>query len=1214
MRIVIDMQGAQTESRFRGIGRYTLGFARAIVQNRGEHEVILALSGLFPESIEPIRATFDGLLPQENIKVWYAPGPVREGQPGNDARREVAELIREAFLIGLQPDVIHVTSLFEGYVDDAVTSICRFDTSTPVSVTLYDFIPLLSPDQYFKSNPSYETYYLRKIEYLKKTSRYLAISEASRQEGIQELRQPESLFFSLSPGVEEYFKPEEVTEGYATGLREKFGLRGQFLLYAGGVDERKNLPRLIAAFAALTVDLRSRYQLLLVGRIPDGDLLHLKQAARQAGLGEAELCFTGYVSDRELVQLYNLCTVVVFPSWHEGFGLPALEAMQCGKAVIAGNISSLPEVVGRDDALFDPFDVPAISQKIAQVLEDDAFRNQLCEYGLRQAKKFTWNRTATKAISMWENLVLKKSELEEISKENKYLENYRNLINCLAPILKDFSDDEVINLSKYLACNEYEGLKSLIQTFNYSKINWRIEGPFDSSYSLSLINMEIARALNEHGICVALFSTEGPGDFAPSEAFLAANPDLAHMNDLANSVGHDQASVVSRNLYPPRVEDMRGAMNFLHSYAWEESALPMRWVRAFNTHLDGMTCLSEHVRKVLRDNGVCVPLTISGCGVNHWERVEASRDSILDSIRTKSFRFLHVSSFFPRKGPDALLEAWGCAFTESDDVCLVIKTFPNPHNRIHEQLSALRDRYPNIGQVIVIEDDMPNTDLKALYERCQVLVAPSYAEGFCLPIAEAMLSGIPAITTGWSGQMDFCTPENSWLIDYHFEQADTHFKLLPSVWAEINVNALAKAMREAHQTSVERRREMALNGRELLLSEFSWNKVAERLINFYFKLRFLQVPQQVKVGWVSTWNTKCGIATYSKHLMAGFKQEPYILAAHSNELLTSDDPNCVRCWNACDSDNLVNLTEAAANADLSVLVIQWNFGFFHHDYLLNFVQQQKAAGRVVVIDMHAVEDPPQVLYKKLVSYVPALKSADRLLVHRIADMNHLKRFDLVENVVLFPHGILDTPITPTLEPPVPTIATYGFCLPNKGLEQVVEAIGLLRDSGENVALSMINAEYPIDESAKLSRILRNKIDALGLGDRVTLETRFLSDSESLALLQAANLSIFAYHPTSESASGAVRYGLSIGKPVIVTDIPIFSDLGDAVWKVKNSDPKTLADKIKDVLGHIRSNSQMYQRKKNAAEVWRVQHSYVWLSERLEGMLQGLQLDSLDNED
>ena len=113
MRIIIDLQGAQTESRFRGIGRYTLALAKAIVRNRGNHEVLIAISGLFPETIEHIRAAFDGLLPQENIRVWYAPGPVRERQPENNWRRKAAERIREAFLASLEPDVIFITSLFE---------------------------------------------------------------------------------------------------------------------------------------------------------------------------------------------------------------------------------------------------------------------------------------------------------------------------------------------------------------------------------------------------------------------------------------------------------------------------------------------------------------------------------------------------------------------------------------------------------------------------------------------------------------------------------------------------------------------------------------------------------------------------------------------------------------------------------------------------------------------------------------------------------------------------------------------------------------------------------------------------------------------------------------------------------------------------------------------------------------------------------------------
>jgi len=743
-----------------------------------------------------------------------------------------------------------------------------------------------------------------------------------------------------------------------------------------------------------------------------------------------------------------------------------------------------------------------------------------------------------------------------------------------------------------------------------SDIRWRIEGPFDSTYSLALLNREIARGLATQGVSVALFSTEGPGDFEPSSAFLDANLDLALMSTLAESIDHAQASVASRNLYPPRVEDMRCAVNLMHSYAWEESAFPAQWVKNFNAHLSGITCLSRHVLKVMRDNGVALPMAVSGCGVDHWERVVASRESVLDSLVLRSFRFLHVSSFFPRKGPDALLEAWARAFDDADDVCLVIKTFPNPHNRVHEQLEFLFARFPRCAPIHVIEDDMSDSDLKALYQRCQVLVAPSCAEGFCLPIAEAMLTGIPAITTGWSGQLDFCAPENSWLVDYRFEQADTHFKLLPSVWAAIDVDALAAAMKSASATSVEVRQAMAQRGRELLLSEFTWNKVSERLIAFYRSQQSLLSTSTAKVGWVSTWNTKCGIATYSEHLMAGFDQSPYILASHSGDLLKPDGVHCTRCWSVSDEDDLSELAEAIDKQDLSSLVIQWNFGFFHHSHFLRFMQQQKAAGRVVLVDMHATVDPPQAQHKKLANYVAALALADRVLVHSIADLNHLKTFGLVENLVLFPHGVLDTSAPHTERLPVPTIATYGFCLPHKGLEQVVEAVALLRDAGERVDLHMVNAEYPVGFSVDLARALRARVDALDLGDQISLETRFLSDAESLVRLQAADLVLFVYHPTSESASGAVRYGLASGKPTLVTDLPIFTEFGDAVWKVRDSDPSLLASTLKDVLAHIRSDSAEHQRKLEIAEAWRSQHSYEWLSERLEGMIQGLHFDAV----
>lgn len=411
MRIVIDMQGAQTESRFRGIGRYSLAFAQAVVRNCGEHEVMLALNGLFPDTIEPIRAAFEGLLPQQNIRVWHAPGPVREEDPNNHTRREVAELVREAFLASLQPDILHITSLFEGFEDDAVTSIGRFDRQTPVSVSLYDFIPLLNPDQYLKPNRPYATYYERKIQWLRQAGGLLAISAYTRQEGLDCLNVEASRITNVSTAIGPEFRPIAVGEELARALYRKTGLTRPFVLYTGGADERKNLPRLIEAWSALPPTLRTTHQLLFAGKMPEGNIAEFRRIARSHGLQPDELQFSGYVSDEELVQLYNLCKLYVFPSWHEGFGLPALEAMACGAPVIGANTTSLPEVIGLEEALFDPLDAMALRDKIDKALTDPEFLIRLRYHGLNQCKRFTWDDTAVRAIAAWEALSQTQSAL-----------------------------------------------------------------------------------------------------------------------------------------------------------------------------------------------------------------------------------------------------------------------------------------------------------------------------------------------------------------------------------------------------------------------------------------------------------------------------------------------------------------------------------------------------------------------------------------------------------------------------------------------------------------------------------------------------------------------------------------------------------------------------------------------------------------------------------
>ena len=210
MRIVLDLQGAQSESRFRGIGRYSLALAEAIAREAGQHEIWLTLSGRFPESIDPLRARFANLVPAERIRVFELPGPVAEVDLANAWRMQAAELLREKFLADLRPDIVHISTLFEGLHNEVVASVGTLDRAIPTAVTLYDLIPMLHPETYL-SNPLAKRSYLRRAQSLKRADLLLAISRSSAREAIDTLTYFPSRTVTIGAGVNPWFKQVEIT-------------------------------------------------------------------------------------------------------------------------------------------------------------------------------------------------------------------------------------------------------------------------------------------------------------------------------------------------------------------------------------------------------------------------------------------------------------------------------------------------------------------------------------------------------------------------------------------------------------------------------------------------------------------------------------------------------------------------------------------------------------------------------------------------------------------------------------------------------------------------------------------------------------------------------------------------------------------------------------------------------------------------------------------
>ncbi len=415
MKIIIDLQGAQsTGSRNRGIGRYSLSITKAILEIKKEHEVVIVLSSLFLEEINLIRYELKDYIEEKNIRIWSAPSGVTFIEPSHNQHRKNAELIRETFIASLNPDIVLITSLFEGLVDDAVTSVGLMNYSIPTAVILYDLIPLINSKPYL-DNPDVKRWYEEKIEHLKRADLLLSISESSKQEALEYLKFSDNNVVNISTASDSQFKKIDLSENQKNEVLKKYHFNKEFLMYTGGIDHRKNIEGLIRSYALLTKSIRSEHQLAIVCSISDDQRLILNSLTKSVGLNENEVIFTGYIPEDDLVSLYNLCKAFIFPSWHEGFGLPALEAMNCGAPVIASNRSSLPEVIGLDDALFDSLDDNIMSKKIEQILTDETFREKLIEHANIQIEKFSWEQSAKKAIDALE-IFIDKHEKRKIDK------------------------------------------------------------------------------------------------------------------------------------------------------------------------------------------------------------------------------------------------------------------------------------------------------------------------------------------------------------------------------------------------------------------------------------------------------------------------------------------------------------------------------------------------------------------------------------------------------------------------------------------------------------------------------------------------------------------------------------------------------------------------------------------------------------------------------
>lgn len=242
-----------------------------------------------------------------------------------------------------------------------------------------------------------------------RSDRIITVSESSKRDIIKYLGVEEEKIKIIYPGVDYEKFSRYPTAAEIKGVKEKYNLPDEYVLYMGTLEPRKNIPSIIEAFYQLKQQDDPQVQalkLVLAGK--KGWLFEsIFKKVQELGI-EDDVVFTDYVAEEDKTVIYNQARIFVFPSLYEGFGIPVLEAMAASIPVITSNVSSLPEVAGNAGILVEPMDVSAIAQGMYKLLKDKGYCKEIVKKGHEQAEKFNWNKSADSLINIYLDLMQEK--------------------------------------------------------------------------------------------------------------------------------------------------------------------------------------------------------------------------------------------------------------------------------------------------------------------------------------------------------------------------------------------------------------------------------------------------------------------------------------------------------------------------------------------------------------------------------------------------------------------------------------------------------------------------------------------------------------------------------------------------------------------------------------------------------------------------------------
>ncbi|MDP3920173.1 MAG: glycosyltransferase family 1 protein [Candidatus Omnitrophota bacterium] len=271
-------------------------------------------------------------------------------------------------------------------------------------VTVHDIIGKLFPNQLGLPSALYWGKWLPFS--IKRADLIIADTEYTKKDLMTHLGVPSEKIHVIYASGHEGFSSELLPDEKAR-VKQAYGIREEYFLFVGTLEPRKNLSRVLEAFAAYRAGRNGHgaQQLVVVGSKDFAHGQYYKKLLREARLREGDVIFTGYVSHADLNALYTASNLLVFPSLYEGFGIPVLEAMASGTPVLTARATSIPEVAGDAAYYVDPYRVEEIVRGMIDLSENAGLRNSLIKKGLQQKNRFSWDRTARETLEVYRRVV-----------------------------------------------------------------------------------------------------------------------------------------------------------------------------------------------------------------------------------------------------------------------------------------------------------------------------------------------------------------------------------------------------------------------------------------------------------------------------------------------------------------------------------------------------------------------------------------------------------------------------------------------------------------------------------------------------------------------------------------------------------------------------------------------------------------------------------------